>query len=285
MQVKKEECAEALYLMSMYSVGILQRHTPRQRAERKKITREGKAKINAMHRKYALMLLVNANFEPGRDLFVYLGWAHEPSDAEDRAAMRNFHRRMTAFYQKKGIPYKYVDVPEEHTRDGEPCRKHHHLILSGAGRRMLGKIIECWGCGSVDVRTLRELTDNFEDTCRYLLKEQKGKGKRAYNCSQNLRRPPDPLRRKVPDAESGVVPPGVKVIRHDMRDTVCGRYEILVGKIIDQNAFDRYWQRAKTDKRSYDARSFWRSQSAKKIHREHGGGVSARRRAGGMLKS
>lgn len=267
MQVKKEECAGALYLMRMYTAGVIRRHTPRQRAARRQLTSEAKKKINAMHRKYSLMLLTGANFSAGRDLFVYLGWAHEPDEREDRAAMRNFHRRMRKLYDAYGLEYRYIDVRETHTREGEPCRMHHHLILSGNGRRMLGKIMECWGQGSVDVRTLRELTDNFEDTCRYLLKERKNAGERAYHCSQNLKRPPDPLRRRVPETARGETPPGVKLVRHELRDTDFGRYEIMVGKITDQYAFNRYWDKAHADRRRYDARQFWRARSAKRENR------------------
>ena len=176
MQVKKEEVAGKLYLMSMYSAGVLRRNTPRERGERKKVTSEAKRKINAMRRKYGMMLLVGENFQPGRDLFVYLGHAQDVTEDEDKRFMRRFHRRMEALYAKLGIAYRYIDVRETHSRDGEPCRLHHHLILSGTGRLMLGRIAECWGCGSVDVRALRELTDNFEDTCRYLLKSARPRG-------------------------------------------------------------------------------------------------------------
>lgn len=268
MQIKKEEVAGKLYLMSMYSAGVLRRHTPRERGERKKVTSEAKRKINAMRRKYGMMLLVGENFESGRDLFLYLGHERDVAEDEDKRCMRKFHREMGKLYRQLGIEYRYIDVRETHRRDGEPCRLHHHLIISGTGRLMLGRIAACWGCGGVDVRVLRELTDNFEDTCRYLLKERKEKGRRAYSCSLNLRRPPDPLRRRVPGENGGEVPPGVKVVNHELRDTEFGRYEIMVGKVVDQGAFDRYWRRVQADKQWLVERSFWRSQATRTKRRK-----------------
>ena len=272
MQVKKEEYSGKLYLMYQYSAGVLRSHTKKQRAERKNITSEAKREINKTRRKFDLMLLLGANFNPGRDLFVYLGWAHEPTIEEDKRAVRRFHRRMGALYEKLGITYKWIDVREQHNREGEPCRLHHHMIISADGRRMLGKIMECWGCGSVDVRMLYGLSDNFEDTCHYLLKERKPSGARAYSASRNLRRPPDPLRRKVPEAAAGEVPPGVLVVRSDLHDTIAGRYEIMVGKIIDEGAFMRYWDRAQADRRKYDEAKFWRTWAARNSKKSGGNG-------------
>lgn len=264
MQILKEERAGALYLMSMYSAGVLRRQPEHGRRERKKLASERKQKINALKRKYGLMQLMGCNFSPGRDLFVYLGWAQEPDEAGWRAAMRRFHRRMEAAYKRFGAVYKYILVTERHTRAGEPCRVHHHLIISGCGRRALELISRCWGNGSVDVRTLRELTDNFEDTCRYLLKEDKPKGERAYSCSQNLRRPEEPLRRRRRESEAGEVPPGVKVVTHEIKDNEFGRYEILVGKIVDAVAFDRYWAAAQRDRRRVMEAMHWRREADRK---------------------
>lgn len=52
---------------------------------------EAKEKINQMNRKTGLMKLLAANFCSGRDLFIYLGWAHGPSKREDAQALKSFH--------------------------------------------------------------------------------------------------------------------------------------------------------------------------------------------------
>ena len=53
------------------------------------------------------------------------------------------------------------------------------------------------------------------------------------------------------------LPPGVKLVNRDRRDTDCGRYQILVGKIIDQKAFDRYWDKAQHDRRRVMEQEHW----------------------------
>lgn len=257
MQCRKEEVGGKLYLAYQYSYGVIRRQNPRERAERRKVTSEAKRKINALNRRFELMKLVSVNFTPGRDLFVELGWDHEPDEKEDAQALKSFHRRMRRAFQKAGREYKYILVTETHKRDGSDTRLHHHVIMTGLTGRDLALVAEAWPYGSVDVRSLRELTDNFEDTCKYLLKEKKPKNKRAYNTSSNLKRPPEPLKRRVAESADLIVPPGVKLVNRDRRDTDCGRYQILVGKIIDQKAFNCYWDKAQHDRRRVMEQEHW----------------------------
>lgn len=263
MQIQKELYSGKLYFMCAYSAGALPGQNASHRAQRNRLTSEYKKKINALQRKYHLMRLMNHNFKPGRDLFVYLGWAHEPEEEEWKQALRLFHKRMTRYFTRRGQEYKYILITENHTKDGEPCRRHHHLIIRGLGRRMQGKILEFWGRGSVDVRILRELTDNFEDTCRYLLKEKKEFGKRSFNCSRNLKKPPEPVRRKYRESQRGQVPPGVKTVEYTLKENEFGRYEILVGKIVDEAEFQKYWAKIKADSRLADSLEYWRRRARK----------------------
>lgn len=265
MQARKEERAGQLYLSYQYSIGVLNRQTPRERAARQKVTSEAKTKINAMRRRYELMQLMCCNFCGGRDLFVCLEFDRDVSDEEGRAALNAFHRRARERWDKLGAEYRYIVIAETHGRDGEPARLHYHVIMSGTGRRMVKTICELWRHGSVDVRTLRELSDNFEDTCRYLLKERKPKNKRAYSCSRNLKRPPEPVRRKIPERESGELPPGVQLIERHSSEIVAGRYDILVGKIVDQAAFDRYWARIK--RKHVELNPWWRKLEKRRARR------------------
>lgn len=257
MQIKKEEACGRLYLAYQYSAGVLRRQNPRERAARRRITSEAKEKINQMNRKTGLMKLLAANFRSGRDLFIYLGWAHEPSEREDAQALKSFHRRLRRLYEKADKPYKYILVTETHARDGSPARLHHHLILRGISGRDRRMIQAAWPHGDVDVRSLRELTDNFEDTCRYLLKERKPKGRRAYSTSSNLKRPPEPLRRRASERADLALPPGVKLVREYKNDIVCGRYQIMMGKIVDEAAFAVYWERAQRDRRRVMEATHW----------------------------
>ena len=129
--------------------------------------------------------------------------------------------------------------------DGEPVRLHHHLILSGAADVRLAEVVrECWPNGLADVRTLREGADFFEDTAIYLLKEDshKGKGARRYSTSRNLTPPAEPVRLRLGEEEEAEVPPGVKIIEHVQNANEFGRYEVMIGRIYNQAAFDAWWQ-------------------------------------------
>ena len=129
---------------------------------------------------------------------------------------------------------------------------------------MLDMIAANWDAGGVDVRTLRDVLNSFEDTCRYLLKEKKPQNERSYRTSRNLKRPEEPLRRKVPESQMGEVPPGVEPVQMVLNGSnPYGRYYILIGTITDQQAFDRYWSRAKADKRHAEERRNWKKYAKK----------------------
>ena len=263
-QIKKEEVAGRLYLAYRYSAGVLRRQKPSERAARRKKTSEGKRKINQLRRKYYLMQLMSANFMSGRDLFVCFEWAHEPTGMADEAARRALHRKLRRAYAQAGIEYKYISVSETHSRDGKAARLHHHMILTGLRGRDRALIQACWPHGGVDVRTLRELTDNFEDTCEYLLKERKPEGKRAYNTSQNLARPPEPLRRKLREGVRLELPPGVKLCDEYTDDHAFGGWQICVGKIIEPKRFAAYWEAAQRDRRRVEEKMSWRRAAARR---------------------
>ena len=118
-------------------------------------------------------------------------------------------------------------------------------VLSGAHGVQLAEVVrECWPHGLADVRTLREGADFFEDTAMYLLKEDshKGKGARRYSTSRNLTPPAEPVRLRLGEEEEAEVPPGVKIIEHVQNANEFGRYEVMVGRIYNQAAFDAWWQ-------------------------------------------
>lgn len=246
MQIQKEEQNGELYQMSLYSAGVLFGQSPRQREGRRKITSEAKRKINALRRKWELMQRVNANFVGGRDLFVCLTYKEPPQNAGKSLA--EFHRAARARLAAMGIEHAYIAVTETHDMEGEPVRLHHHIIMhggagAGAFRAVSAAVADCWIHGTADVRVLREGADFFEDTAEYLLKEDKPPGARHYSCSRNLRPPNEPVRLRMPEAEAGEVPQGVKVVEHVVRGNEFGRYEYIVGKIYDKKAFSAYWER------------------------------------------
>ena len=245
MQCIKESVAGNLYIQNMYSYGCVPKQTSTQREERKKVTTEHKNKINKVNKKYRLMKLLCSNFTPYRDLFVCLGYSYDPTDEEVKTSLRLFHRKMKEYMKRRKVTYKYIVITETHKSNGEPVRVHHHVIMSGCGKHMLGRIMDMWGQGSVDVRMLKELTDNFEDTANYLLKENKNVSQRAYSTSHNLIKPEEPTRRIVPESAEGFTPPGVRVVTGYINDSGYGRYEIRICKIIDHVAFNEYFEEVK----------------------------------------
>ena len=259
MQAKKEIRAGRLYIQATYSAGMLPGLRPAARRERQKVQSEAKRRINAVERQYHLVQLFEVNFKAGRDLFIELSFADAPDDKEEKKVVERFHRRMKAHFKRKGRVYKYIIVRETHNRDGQPVRVHYHLVCTATGKRMRDVICKCWDAGSVDVRTLRDAFGGFEDTCRYLLKERKEKNERAFRASRNLKRPEEPLRRRIRESEAGEVPPGIEIIKMDMNGSnPYGRYTIIVGRIVDLEAFDRYWAKAKLDRRKWEENRNWK---------------------------
>lgn len=249
MQIQKEEYNGTLYQMSLYSTGFLPGMSPRQRAERHKLTSEAKKTINAMQRRWRLMQLINANFVGGQDLFVCLTYADAPEN--EARCLQRFNRKIKTRFGKMDIEHAYVVVTTSHDMDDVPVRVHHHLIMRGAlgagvFRKLQGIIQDCWPEGVADTRVLREGADYFEDTAIYLL-DQPTSG-RAYSTSRNLKEPNEPVRLRLPEEEVGVIPPGVTNIERKVRDNEYGRFEYIVGRVYDKKLFEQYW--AKQRKRA-----------------------------------
>ena len=149
---------------------------------------------------------------------------------------------------KLGTEHAYIVFPAEHELPGCSVRAHFHFILrgiegAGALTRMTSLIASCWPHGMVDVRPLRQNTEFFEDTVKYLLDQPHSKGRRAYSTSRNLKKPNEPLRLRLPDSEAGEIPPGVKVLDSEAKENQYGVFRYLVGVIVDREAFDAYWAR------------------------------------------
>lgn len=248
MILQKEEANGALYQMSLYSTGFVPGESKRQRGERQKQTSEAKKRSNALAQCWKVMQIMAVNFCEMRDLFVCLTYAEAPeNEGKDLEA---FHKAMRKAMAKMGEEHAYIIFPAEHELPGCPVRAHFHIVMrgiTGAGAlAIMTKIIaDCWGHGAVDVRPLRQNTEFFEDTVKYLLNQPHSKGRRAYSCSRNLKKPNEPLRLRLPDSEAGEVPPGVKVIDSETKENQYGVFRYLVGVIVDRAAFDAYWTRQK----------------------------------------
>lgn len=234
--------------MSLYSTGFVPGESKRQRGERQKQTSEAKKRSNALAQRWKVMQIMAVNFCEMRDLFVCLTYAEAPeNEGKDLEA---FHKAMRKAMAKMGEEHAYIIFPAEHELPGCPVRAHFHIVMRGitgtGALAIMTKIIaDCWGHGAVDVRPLRQNTEFFEDTVKYLLNQPHSKGRRAYSCSRNLKKPNEPLRLRLPDSEAGEVPPGVKVIDSETKENQYGVFRYLVGVIVDRAAFDAYWTRQK----------------------------------------
>ena len=243
---QKEEANGNLYQMSLYSIGFVPGESPRQRGERKKQTTEAKKRINALAQQWKVMQLVAVNFHEMRDLFVCL--TYETASGNEGDDLRRFNAQMKRELAKLGAEHAYIVFPAEHELPGCSVRAHFHFILrgiegAGALTRMTSLIAACWPHGMVDVRPLRQNTEFFEDTVKYLLDQPHSKGRRAYSTSRNLKKPNEPLRLRLPDSEAGEIPPGVKVLDSEAKENQYGVFRYLVGVIVDREAFDAYWAR------------------------------------------
>lgn len=248
MVIQKEEANGQLYQLSLFTTGFLPGQSPRQRARRRQQTDAAKRAINARAQRWRLMQLLNANFEPGRDLFVCLTYRELP--ANEGRALEGFHRRVRRALEKHGVEHGYIAVTSTHElpEAETDVRLHHHLVMHGAAgagawEAMRDCIAACWPHGAVDVRPLRDGDDFYESTARYLLDQPTAKGARKYSTSRNLRPPNEPVRLRLPESAAGEAPPGVKVVEDTRHTNEYGHYRYLVGRIYDRRAFDAYWKR------------------------------------------
>lgn len=247
-QIRKEEANGSLYLSSQYSSGMLPGMSARQRAGRKQGTSEAKQKINKKDQKWRLVSKANANFISGRDLFVCLTFREPPGS--ERSCLQHFHEEVKERYKAIGLQHGYICVRETHSMEDVPVNLHYHLFMWGAhGAGMYQKlcqiIADAWPYGMADVRILDDGGDFFEDTVKYLLKQKRSKGERAYSCSRNLKPAAEPIRRRVAEDAMLETPPGVKVIRYEVDANEFCRFAFCVGRIVDHAAFDTYWKDAR----------------------------------------
>lgn len=159
--------------------------------------------------KKELAILVNANFEAGKDQSLTLEWGKGSEKPPDRGAMQrqitNFIKRLRRRYTKSEPKreLKYIYTMEIGPRGS----RHVHIILKDAD---LQEVQDCWGAGPVHGTPLYK-DGNYTELADYYMKytrpkqqtpdaaeeESEGEkiGKRWY-ASQNLYRP-EPILRKI----------------------------------------------------------------------------------------
>lgn len=172
--------------------------------------------------KKELAILVNANFEAGKDQSLTLEWGKDQEKPPDKAAMQkqvtNFIKRLRRRYARGDLPreLKYIYTMEIGPRGS----RHVHIILNDVD---LQEVQDCWGLGPVHGTPLYK-DGNYTELANYYMKytepkkpdpdaaeeEPEGEklGKRWY-ASQNLYRP-EPILRKITERTFGKDLPDVE---------------------------------------------------------------------------
>lgn len=129
---------------------------------------------------------LEANFTKS-DRFITLTYETAPKDRQAAEKdLNNFTRNLRELLKKRGETLKYIKTTGRHGRG----RLHHHLVLSGNVTR--SEIEKIWKNGKTQCRHLRkDGKDSFFTLAKYIYKHgaDRERGKPAYRCSRNLKKP------------------------------------------------------------------------------------------------
>lgn len=191
-----------------------------------------------------LALLMNNNFEAGRDSYLTLDYSQAgmdrlimragTDDADElyRSAereMTNYTKRLRRACGAAGVELRYAYVTSD--MDGKsfaPVRVHHHLVVNAEAA---GLAERCWTAGGAKARTLYGAHGDLSELAAYMIGQVRQEpGKHRYHPSRNLERPEAtrPVPAKNPDAPLRV-PAGCDFIWRS--ESYAGRPQVL-----------RYWR-------------------------------------------
>ena len=152
-----------------------------------------------------LTRLLNHNFKPGKDLFYTFTFddAHCVETAEEGFALADKGiKRIKYRYKKAGIELKAVYKVEIKraknckskylfTAEGRPLyRAHLHIVMNGGVDHR--ELMKAWKIGKTKrIEVLRWDPEGFYKLAKYLCKDTK-EGKRKWNSTFNLEKPPQP---------------------------------------------------------------------------------------------
>lgn len=158
------------------------------RKKKRKETPEAQKKLNIRHTREKCARLLDNNFTED-DLSVGLSYAEDPDSIEQvRKDWNNFSRKLKRRYEKLGIEYKYLTVPEVSGRG----RFHLHAVISGGLDR--DEIEKLWGHGYANTKRLQPDEFGLTALAKYITKatveESERISKKAFWHSRNLIDPP-----------------------------------------------------------------------------------------------
>lgn len=185
-----------------------------------------------------LWLILEATFDPNRDLFVTLTYrdADLPKRREDADRRLSYFLRALREYRKaEGQELVYVRTTEGFHTGG---RFHHHLFINGTGNDY-AIIRQLWKSNADQVEILPFKCKTAWDHAQYVTKEPREKGRRhvgdrTWRASRNVKRP---VVVSEEDVEAGSIlqaPPGAWVRERDTKDNSFGRFQYLDCRISDE---------------------------------------------------
>lgn len=163
-------------------------HTrPLKRAKKEKESTPARRLLNDNNSIKRFVRLANTNFHAG-DFSVELTFDKHnlPESAEElNREVANYIRRIKYAMGKDAANLKYLYVPSCRGKDGRKVRRHAHILISGASRKLLA---EKWDKGYVNIDVLQPDENGIEGKARYMAK-QGGAGSKRWIGSRNLKAP------------------------------------------------------------------------------------------------
>lgn len=264
----KMQCNGELFELCHYPILYNRKETDQQRAARQEETTRAKKIINRRESRMTFMRTAQANYRSGRDLKVELRFCQQIPEKTARRLLDRFHaiRRERYADEWKRLPpdekrrrhrqeddgkYRWMCVLEDHTKAGEPCAVHFHLLMTrnpNHRKNALDAIMADWAracgdlAGSVCVRTL-EGSEVFQDTAKYFLKQRREKGRKKWTKSRNNRPPRPPVYQRIAERDVPDEPPGCKALDGNVTFNEFGTYGWMVCRVVDRRRFLRWWHR------------------------------------------
>lgn len=199
------------------------RDTPRQRAEKSRMTTAAQKAANDKSARGKLEMKLACNFT-GRDLFLTLTYRESSkpgSRAEAVQNVRGFIAMLRKSRRLRGEALKYIYVTEEKHGDG---RLHHHLVISATGHD-IEEIRSLWLHGDVtDIEYIG--SREYDVWAGYMTKEGiEGRpvGAQLWTASKGLAKPVV-VSEYVPNDTAITTPAGCHVLEKEERETEFGSY-------------------------------------------------------------
>lgn len=137
------------------------------RAAKANVTPEDQKKINSRIAEEKLRLLILANFHEDDHYITLTYGGDEPTPEEAKKIIKNFLKRLSYYYQKRGVIFKYIIITEY-----KKTRIHHHMILNNACDLGVAEIRQIWGQGWIKKEAYQGRAQDAERIARYFIKEE-----------------------------------------------------------------------------------------------------------------